>query len=124
MASNFSSLSGVVLLACWYGAGRVSHFEFINNDATLGWEDESWVHYSEAAPREADEGINLNFWFDLLDPGASVSFTWVYILRAEDLVTAMGQVRVCACVRVRACVCVRTCAYVCIRVRVCTQSNL
>ena len=77
-------------------AGRVSHFGFTNNDATAGWTNTEWTAYSETAPRSADEGINLNFWFDLLDPGASVSFTWVYILRVEDLMTAMGQVRVCA----------------------------
>ncbi len=71
----------------------MSHFGFTNNDATESWDDTLWINYNETNPRNADEGINLNFWFDLLDPGASVSFTWVYILRTEDLMTAMGQVR-------------------------------
>jgi hypothetical protein len=35
----------------------------------------------------------LNFWFDFLDPGASVSFSFVYILQVDDLLTAMGQAR-------------------------------
>ncbi len=39
-----------------------------------------------------DEGINLNFLFPTLDPGASVQFTWVYILRTSDLLTAMNQI--------------------------------
>ncbi len=49
--------------------------------------------YDQANPNPKDEAINLNFLFDFLDPGASVSFSFVYILNVEDLLTAMGQVR-------------------------------
>ena len=38
----------------------------------------------------SDEAVNLNFRFEKLDPGASVTFTWAYILRTADLVTAMA----------------------------------
>ena len=84
--------SSPTALACVLPPGRVSHFGFFNNDPWLGWGDTLWTGYNESFPRPADEAINLNFFFDFLDPGASVSFTWVYILRTEDLLTAMNQV--------------------------------
>lgn len=78
-----------------YFAGRVSHFGFTNNNATEGWTNTAWTAYDEANPNPKDEAINLNFLFDFLDPGASVSFSFVYILNVADLLTAMGQV--CEC---------------------------
>jgi hypothetical protein len=68
---------------------RVSHYGFQNNNATTGWLNTAWTDYSETNPRLWDEGINLNFLFPLLDPGAAVSFTWVYVLRMSDLLPAM-----------------------------------
>ena len=70
---------------------RVSHYGFTNNNATKGWSDTAWLGYSESSPRNADEGINLNFLFDVVESGGSVTFSWVYILRTSDLVTAMGD---------------------------------
>jgi hypothetical protein len=70
----------------------VNHYGFQVEDAS-----NSWTQFNETSPNKADEAINLSFFFDFLDPGASVSFTWVYILRVEDLITAMGQV--CRCIR-------------------------
>ncbi len=76
----------------------MNHFPLLSGDAMSSWGNTGWTQYSEASPNAADEDLNLNFLFDSLDPGASVSFTWVYILRVEDLLTAMGQVCVCVCV--------------------------
>jgi hypothetical protein len=70
---------------------RVSHYGFTNNDASEGWLNTNWTAFTEAEPHSADEAINLNFRFDSLDAGASVSFTWAYILRLEDLVSAMDE---------------------------------
>ena len=74
-------------------AGRVSHFGFTNNNATEGWTNRAWTAYDENNPSMKDEAINLNFFFDFLDPGASVSFSFVYILQIDDLLTAIGEVR-------------------------------
>ena len=71
---------------------RVSHYGFVNNDATEGWLNSNWTAFDEAYPMSADEAINLNYLFPVLDAGASVSFTWAYILNLDDLATAMDIV--------------------------------
>ena len=71
---------------------RVSHFGFFNNDAMEGWTDTEWVDYNETTPDTNDQAINLNYLFPQLDPGASLKFTWAYILNLGDLATAMAVV--------------------------------
>ena len=71
---------------------RVSHYGFVNNDATEGWLNSNWTAFDETNPLSADEAINLNYLFPVLDAGASVSFTWAYILNLDDLATAMDIV--------------------------------
>ena len=71
---------------------RVSHFGFFNNDAMEGWTDTEWVDYNETNPDTNDQAINLNYLFPQLDPGASLKFTWAYILNLDDLATAMTVV--------------------------------
>jgi hypothetical protein len=73
---------------------RVSHYGFVNDDANEGWLSSNWTSFNETEPHSGDEAINLNFRFDSLDAGAAVSFTWVYILRRDDLVTALEAVSV------------------------------
>ena len=48
---------------------RVSHYGFTNNNATEGWLNQDWVNFTEASPRNRDEGINLNFLFDSMVRG-------------------------------------------------------
>jgi hypothetical protein len=56
---------------------KVSHYGFTNTDANAAWTDTQWTAFSSSNPEVADKAINLNFRFDSLDAGASVSFTWV-----------------------------------------------
>ena len=78
---------------------RVSHYGFANNDASVGWSDGNWTAYNESNPLCADEAINLNYLFDVLDAGASVTFTWAYILNMGDLLTAMNVLSVVSIVQ-------------------------
>ena len=71
---------------------RVSHYGFVNNDATEGWLNSNWTAFDETNPLSADEAINLNYLFPVLDAGASVSFTWAYILNLDDSATVTGAV--------------------------------
>ena len=71
---------------------RVSHYGTNNNDATLAWNNATWTAYNATSPRSADEGMNLVYRFAQLDAGATVKFTWAYIMTVNDLVTAMGLV--------------------------------
>ncbi len=79
---------------CWKspGTGRVSHYGVNSNNATDTYLNASWTGYSMGSPRTADEAINLNFWFPVLDYGASVTFSFVNILQVDMLQTAMGNV--------------------------------
>jgi hypothetical protein len=71
----------------------VTHFGFQNNDANVGWTERTWSAYSQFNKKTADEGINMVVRFNTLDPGASVSFTWAYILSALDLVSALTAIK-------------------------------
>ncbi len=79
---------------CWKspGTGRVSHFGTNNNNATDAYLNAAWTAYSMDSPKTADEAINLNYWFPVLDYGASVTFSFVNILQVDMLQTAMGNV--------------------------------
>jgi hypothetical protein len=37
----------------------------------------------------APQAINMVFTFDVLEPGASVTFTWAYILNLDDIVSTL-----------------------------------
>ena len=66
-----------------HAAARVNHFGFQNNDAdaVIGNSPNTlWHSYSQSNPRSRDEGINLAFRFDELEAGASVSFSFAYVL--------------------------------------------
>ena len=71
---------------------RVSHFGALNIDANAAWTNTIWTAYNATSPRYADEGMNLVYRFAQLDAGATVKFTWAYIMSVSDLVTAMGVV--------------------------------
>ena len=64
---------------------RVNHFGFNNNDPAAAWNENGWKSFSEASPRTRDEAVNLMFKFPPIDPGATVSFNWVYVLDENDL---------------------------------------
>ena len=70
----------------------VTHYGFQNNDAEAGFTNTAWKSYTEASPRSADEGINVVFKFDKLDPGASTTFSWAYVLNEADLIKAMRSI--------------------------------
>ena len=72
--------------------GRACHFGLNTANATDVFLNTNWTGYSAASPKVADEAINLDFLFPVLDVGASVTFSFVYILQAESLQTAMGNV--------------------------------
>jgi hypothetical protein len=75
---------------------RVNHFGFQNNDpdtvSKQGVANTAWHGYSESSPRSADAGINLGFNFPELDSGASVTFSFAYVLDEADLDKAMGSI--------------------------------
>ena len=71
---------------------RVSHFGALNIDANAAWTNTIWTAYNATSPRYADEGMNLVYRFAQLDAGATVKFTWAYIMTVSDLVTAMSVV--------------------------------
>ena len=71
---------------------RVTHYGFQNNDAGTGWTNTAYKSYSESSPRSADEGINIVFKFDTIDPGASTTFSWAYVLNEGDLIRAMKNI--------------------------------
>mgnify|MGYP006087829613 FL=1 len=78
-----------------HAAARVNHFGFQNNDAdaVIGNSPNTlWHAYSQSSPRSADEGINLAFRFDELEAGASVSFSFAYVLSEADLEAAMASI--------------------------------
>ena len=52
----------------------------------------AWHGYSESSPRSADAGINLGFNFPELDVGASVTFSFAYVLDEADLDKAMSSI--------------------------------
>ena len=71
---------------------RVSHYGFQNDDSGAGWTNTLWTGYSQASPRNADEAVNMVMRFPTLDAGASVTFTWAYVLNQADLLPALNSI--------------------------------
>ena len=63
----------------------VNHFGSINNNASTAWVEESWKEYYQNSPQYVDTAFNLILRFPQLEAGASVTFTWFYLLRANDI---------------------------------------
>ena len=78
---------------------RVSHYGFQNDDSTTGWWDTLWTGYSQYSPRYADEGINMVMRFPTLDAGASVTFSWAYVLNQADLLPALNSIATIAIIQ-------------------------
>mmetsp|Transcript_22541 Transcript_22541/g.46821 ORF Transcript_22541/g.46821 Transcript_22541/m.46821 type:complete len:4475 (+) Transcript_22541:277-13701(+) len=68
---------------------RVNHWGFNNNDASDSWAQTSWTGNSASNPRVADEAIQLHFFYDTIQPGATVQFNYAYVLGAAALDGAM-----------------------------------
>ncbi len=77
---------------------RATHFGFMNNYAEDGWTNTEWTGFNMTTPRFKDEGINLNFRFASVDPGASVTFTWLYALAQDAVDTALATISRCVTV--------------------------
>jgi hypothetical protein len=97
VAVGQSSCNQMVLgLGTVHPRARVNHFGFQNNDpdtvSKQGVANTAWHGYSESSPRSADAGINLGFNFPELDAGASVTFSFAYVLDEADLDKAMGSI--------------------------------
>ncbi len=90
--------TGVTYSALALGLGtvhpncRVSHYGFKNDDSSTAWTNTAWLSSSSASPRSLDEGINMVLRFPTLDPGASITFSWAYILNQADLLPALNSI--------------------------------
>ena len=71
---------------------RVSYFGSVDNDAMVAWRDTTWIPSSEALPDYDDAALTLDYLFPQLDAGASVTFTWSYILTVDTLNTALSTI--------------------------------
>ena len=89
MATGTTHTQLALGLGAVHPQARANHFGFNNNDPEAAWSNSEWKSYSRSSKRRADQGINLVFRFPRIDPGASISFTWVYVLDESDLQKAI-----------------------------------
>jgi hypothetical protein len=73
--------------------GRANHGGVGAYNATKTFNGLDWTTYSQAAPNYMDTTMSLDFWFPLLDVGASATFPWVYAVEKVAITdTALGNV--------------------------------
>lgn len=73
---------------------RVSHSAsgVAMHNATLAVQNASlWTSYDPVSPRTADENMFLSMRFPTLDVGASVTFSWAYMLSGDGVSTAFNS---------------------------------
>ena len=64
------------------------------NDPMMPWTPEeeggqSWRGYDYTHPQTADKSMALAFKYDTIDPFASVTFNFAYVLRSADVSSAL-----------------------------------
>lgn len=91
----FVAAVGQTYAATYCGLGainshcRVNHWGFNNNDASDSWANTLWQSHSEGNRRNWDEAIQLHFFYETIQPGATVQFNYAYVLGAAALDPAM-----------------------------------
>lgn len=83
----------VLGLGTVHDSAQVSHFGFTNDVVADAWDRTDWHGFSEASPRAADEGLNLVVKVPRIDPGASATFAWAYVMNQDDLILAMRSIQ-------------------------------